>query len=52
MPTIGAGEGLDALADLLAGVPSALVLDGGRAVGLVTRHDLLTHAATRTQETR
>lgn len=50
MPTVGVGHSLDALADLLAGVPSALVLDGGRAVGLLTRHDLLTYAAT--QETR
>ena len=50
MPTIGIGQGLDTLADLLADAPSALVLDGGRAVGLLTRHDLLTHAVT--QETR
>ena len=50
MPTIGIGQGLDALEDLLADAPSALVLDGGRAVGLLTRHDLLAHAVT--QETR
>ena len=50
MPTIGIGQGRDALEDLLADAPSALVLDGGRAVGLLTRHDLLTHAVT--QETR
>ncbi|MGH3434685.1 MAG: cystathionine beta-synthase [Thermocrispum sp.] len=41
LPTIGAGEQVQSAMAALAGADGALVLDDGRPVGVVTRHDLL-----------
>jgi cystathionine beta-synthase len=48
MPKVGVGEPVPRLVSCLETVPSALVLDGGHPVGVVTRTDVLGFLAERT----
>jgi cystathionine beta-synthase len=47
LPTIGAGEPVNAAMTALTGADGALVLDDGKPVGVITRHDLLAYLAGR-----
>jgi cystathionine beta-synthase len=48
MPMIGRGEPVARVVECLDSVPSALVLDGGHPVGVLTRSDVLSFLASRT----
>ena len=41
LPLIGAGEQLGAAAEALHDVDAVMVVEGGKPVGVITRHDLL-----------
>lgn len=41
LPLIGAGEQLSAAADVLRDADAVMVVEGGKPVGVITRHDLL-----------
>jgi cystathionine beta-synthase len=41
LPLIGSGEGIDAIRAALQGGDALMVVDDGRPVGVLTRHDLL-----------
>jgi cystathionine beta-synthase len=45
LPQVGAGEPVGAAVAALAHADAVLVLDDGRPVGVLTRHDLLAHVA-------
>jgi cystathionine beta-synthase len=47
MPMIGIGEPVARVVECLDSVPSALVLDGGHPVGVLTRSDVLSFLAGR-----
>ncbi len=47
MPTIGIGEPVAHVVELLDHEPSVLVLDGGHPIGVVTRSDVLSFLAAR-----
>jgi cystathionine beta-synthase len=47
LPTVGAGEPVDAAVEALEGAWAVLVLDSGHPVGIVTRSDLLDFLARR-----
>jgi cystathionine beta-synthase len=49
MPMIGIGEPVGRVVECLDAGPSVLVLDGGHPIGVLTRSDLLTFLAARTQ---
>ena len=41
LPLIGAGESVDAAAEALRDADAVMVVEGGKPVGVITRHDLL-----------
>jgi cystathionine beta-synthase len=49
MPMIGIGEPVGRVVECLDAGPSVLVLDGGHPIGVLTRSDLLTFLAARTE---
>jgi cystathionine beta-synthase len=47
LPTVGAGEPVEQAVSMLERVDAVLVLDDGKPVGVLTRHDLLGYVAGR-----
>ncbi|ROR82817.1 cystathionine beta-synthase [Plantibacter flavus] len=45
LPLIGLGESIPAARAALGSAPAFLVTDGGKPIGVITRHDLLTYLA-------
>jgi cystathionine beta-synthase len=45
MPTVGTGETIDRVSELLQASPAVLAIDVGRPVGILTRSDLLSYLA-------
>ncbi len=52
LPTVGAGEPMSVVVELLKGAAAALVLDGGSPTGILTRSDLLTFLSAAAPPTR
>ena len=50
MPMIGIGEPVARVVSCLEQGPSVLVLDGGHPIGVLTRSDVLSFLAVRTQD--
>ena len=41
LPLIGAGESVDTAAEALRDADAVMVVEGGKPIGVITRHDLL-----------